>query len=298
LRHFWIKTFQIISILLLVFLVISTFIPQISEYAPGEYPGAANGVIRFFQLDRFYNSPINIALWAILSLIIIGSILFKGIRNPIQKINHLILALIFIVVIIEKSTNRRFEIAIREGEEVCLSDDIDTISEKRAVFLKLLRFEIQQHPDQSTPKAFISHLLVNHQDTVQLAVNRPLAIDHCRLYQSAYDREMLFNLQINGQDYPVLAGDTLQVDTTEFIFEGFSHQRRVFDLKIGGKYYHTGIKQPRRIQRYDVMIQPGEMRYTSIIEVAEIRWTKLLLVLAVLYLTGLAFSFWRRKSAK
>lgn len=281
--------------MLVLLLAVSTFIPQTSEFPPGEYPGAANGLISFLHLDRFYNSPLNVALWGLLTVALIGSILSKRIHSPMQIIMHLLLALCFIVIIIEKSTNQRFSLKIKEGEEIRFSDYTDSKSPKYDVTIKLLNFEIQYHPGQRMPKAFISHLLINRQDTVQLAVNKPYAIGHYRLYQSAYDKELVFNLNINGTDYPVGFGDTVLVDSSEFILEGFNHQRRVFDLKINGKYYHTGMQQPRRLDRYSFVIIPGGMRWISIIEVAEVRWTKLLLVLGFLFIVGLFMAFWRRR---
>ncbi|MDO9549305.1 MAG: cytochrome c biogenesis protein ResB, partial [Candidatus Marinimicrobia bacterium] len=210
-RKFWIRAFQIISILLVLFLAVSTFIPQTSEFPPGEYPGAANSLIRFLHLDRFYNSPINIALWGLLTVIIIGSIFFKGIRTPVQKIIHLLLALCFIVIAIEKGSNQRFNFRIREGEEIRFSDYTDSKSDKYDVTIKLLDFDIQYHPGQHTPKAFISQLQIDGEDTVYLAVNKPYAIGHYRLYQSAYDQELIFHLNINGETYPVIFGDTVFV---------------------------------------------------------------------------------------
>ncbi len=297
-RKFWINTFQTITILLLLFLIVSTFIPQTGEFPPGEYPGSDNGLIRFFHLDQFYDSPINIALWGLLSVITITSVFLKGIRSPIQKIIHILLALCFIVIAIEKSSNQRFNINISEGETVLFTDYSDTKSDKYNVSIKLLKFEILMHPGQRMPKAFTSYLLINDQDTVRLSVNRPYAVGHYRLYQSAYDQEVCFQLAINEQNHSVTFGDTVFIDTSEVILEGFNHQRRVFDLKINGKYYHTGMQQPRRIDGYSVMLSPGETRYTSTIEVAEVRWTKLLLVLSILYVFGLFVAFWRRKPAK
>jgi hypothetical protein len=298
LRHFWIKTFQILSILLLIFLAVSTFIPQISEFAPGSYPGRANWIVNILHLNRFYNSPINLALWGLLSLIIIGGIIFNAIRSPIQQINHLLLALIFFIIIIEKSTNKRFNISIHEGQEIQFADYIGAASEHQNICLKLLRFEIQYHADQRTPKAFISHLLVNRQDTVSLAVNRPLAIDHYRLYQSAYDQHMLFRVIYDGKDYPVVFGDSVSVDNGYFILAGLDQRTHIFNLKVNGKYYHTNLQQTRRIENHSYIILPDGMRYTSIIEVAEVRWTKLLLILSILYLAGLFFAFWQSKSTK
>lgn len=292
---FWVRSFQIITLLLLIFLIISTFIPQIGEFPPGEYPGAANRLIHILHLDRFYDSPINALLWGILSLSIIASIFLKGIRSPLQKILHLLLVLCFIVIAIEKSSNRRFFMTIREGETVRFSEFTKSATAKHDCRLRLLEFEIQYHANRRTPKAFISHLLIDEQDTVQLAVNKPLAIGHYRLYQDAYDREILFYLNINDQDYAVAPGDTVFHGTVECILEDFDHTERVFNLKIDGQHYTAGMLKPLGIGDWELVIKPGKAIYSSIIEVAEVRWTKLLLVLALLYVVVLALAFWRRK---
>lgn len=293
-RKYWIYAFQIVSLLLLVFLVVSTFIPQVSEFPPGEYPGAANRLVNILHLDRFYDSPINALLWGILSLSIIAAIVLKGIRSPLQKILHLLLALCFIIIAVEKSTNRRFIMTIREGETVHLSDFTKSASVKHDCELQLLQFEIKYHDNRRTPKAFISQLLINKQDTVQLAVNKPLAIGHYRLYQNAYDRDILFYLNINGRDHAAALGDTVFYGGIECILADFDHTERVFNLKIGGQHYAIGMLQPLRIGDLELVIKPGKTIYSSTIEVAEVRWTKLLLVLALLYLVVLAFAFRRR----
>ena len=294
-RKTWIKAFQIISILILVFLTISTFIPQVNEFPPGEYPGAANGLIRVLHLDRFYGSPINAALWGLLALIIIGGILFKVFRTPIRRILHLLLALCFIIIAVEKSSNRRFNITISEGEEILFSDYTGTISEKHNVRVKLLRFEIQHHSDQRTPKAFISHLLINDQDTVQLAVNKPYAIDRYRLYQSAYDQKFTFAVSIDDQIHSMSFGDSVSLTNGFFVLQDFNHQTRQFNLRVNDKYYHISMKQPQRIDFHNIIINPGGMYYDSIIEVAEVRGTKLLLLLGFLYIVSLIIAFRHRK---
>jgi len=294
-RKTWIKAFQIISILILVFLTISTFIPQVNEFPPGEYPGAANSLIRVLQLDRFYRSPINVALWGLLALIIIGGILFKVFRTPIRKILHLLLALCFIIIAIEKSSNRRFNITISEGEEILFSDYTGAISEKHNVRVKLIRFEIQHHSDQSTPKAFISHLLINNMDTVRLAVNKPYAIDRYRLYQSAYDQKFTFAVSIDDQIHSMSFGDSVSLTNGFFVLKDFNHQTRQFNLRVNDKYYHISMKQAQVIEKYNVIINPGGMYYDSIIEVAEVRGTKLLLLLGFFYIVSLIIAFWYRK---
>ncbi|MBN2601899.1 MAG: cytochrome c biogenesis protein ResB [Candidatus Marinimicrobia bacterium] len=294
-RKYWIYAFQIVSLLLLVFLAISTFIPQQSEFLPGEYPGAANGLIRFLHLDRFYNSPINAILWGLLSLVILISVFTNVIRKPVQKVIHILLALIFIIIAIEKSSNQRFDIAIEEGETIHFASYTENSSDKYDVTIQLLKFEIQMHPGGRMPKAFISHLLINEKDTILLAVNKPVGIGHYRLYQSAYDQVMTFYLNINNELFPVAFGDTVSVNGNEYIFEAFNHEERVFDLKVNDRYFHSGMQQPVSIGDVTVTIMPGGLRYTSIIEVAEVRWTKLLLMLAILYIGGLAWAFWHRK---
>ncbi|HDP68125.1 MAG TPA: hypothetical protein ENN20_06445 [Candidatus Marinimicrobia bacterium] len=294
-RKYWIYAFQIVSILLLVFLVVSTFIPQVSEFPPGEYPGAANRLIRTLHLDRFYDSPVNVLLWGILALSMIAGIVLKGIRSPIQKILHLLLALCFIIIAVEKSSNRRFFMTIREDETVRLSDFTKSASATHDCELRLLQFEIQYHDNQRTPRAFLSQLLINERDTVQLAVNKPLAIGHYRLYQNAYDRKILFYLNINNQDYAAALGDTVICGAVECILADFDHAKRVFNIKVADNDYSIGMLQPLRIGDLELVIKPGKTVYSSIIEVAEVRWTKLLLVLALLYIIVLAVAFWRRK---
>lgn len=292
---FWVRTFQIITLLLLIFLIISTFIPQINEFPPGEYPGAANRLIHILHLDRFYDSPINALLWGILSLSIIAAIFLKGIRSPVQKILHLLLALCFIVIAFEKSSNRRFFMTLREGETVRFSEFTKSATAKHDCKLRLLQFEIQYHANRRTPRAFISHLLIDERDTVQLAVNKPLAISHYRLYQNAYDREILFYLSVNDRDYAVAPGDTVFHGAVECILEDFDHAERVFNLKVDGQYYPVAMLKPLRIGDLELVIKPGKTVYSSIIEVAEVRWTKLLLVLALLYMVVLALAFRRQK---
>ena len=294
-RKTWIKAFQIISIILLIFLAVSTFVPQVNEFPPGEYPGAANSLIHVLHLDRFYGSPINIALWGFLSLIIIGGILFKVFRTPIRKILHLLLALCFIIIAVEKSVNRRFNITISEGQEILFSDYAGTISEKHNVRVKLLRFEIRHHPDKRTPKAFISHLIINDQDTGQLAVNKPYAIDRYRLYQSAYDQKLTFAVSIDDQIHSMSFGDSVSLKSGFFVLEDFNHQTRQFNLCVDDKYYYISMKQPQVIEKYNVIINSGGIRYDSIIEVAEVRGAKLLLLLGFLYIVSLIIAFWYRK---
>ena len=296
-RKTCLKAFQIISIILLLFLAVSTFVPQVSEFPPGEYPGAANRLIRVLHLDRFYESPINIALWELLALFIIAGIFFKGIHTPIRKILHLLLALCFIVIAVEKSSNRHFNITIREGQEILFSDYTGTISEKHNLRIKLLQFEIQRYPDQRTPKAFISHLLINNQDTVQLAVNKPYAIDRYRLYQSAYEQKLTFLVNIDDRVYTMSFGDSVSLTDGSFSLEDFDHQTRQFNLCVNDKYYHIGMKQPQVIGAHHVVINPGGTYYDSVIAVAEVRWIKLLLLLSLLYLVSLSIAFWYRSGA-
>lgn len=297
-RKIWIGAFQIICILLLLLLSISTFIPQVSEFPADAYPGPANRLIDFLQLDRFYGSPLNIALWGLLSAIILGAVLWKGIRTPHQKILHLLLATCFIVIAIEKTINRRFYITVTENEMVRFSDYIGSREDRSNIRLKLLRFEIQRHPDQRTPKAFISHLLINERDTVKLAVNRPRAIEHYRLYQSAYDQQFYFPVMFDQQVYTMSIGDSIKIEDTLIRLAGFDHSTKMFRTDINDQVHHFKLNQIHDIANHKISIGPGRRRYSSIIEVVEVRGTKLLLALGLLYLVSLYISLWHRRRTK
>jgi len=294
-RTVYIRICQTLAGLLLLFLAVSTFIPQIAEFPAGQYPGPANRLIGLLQLDRFYNSPVDIVLWGLLVAAMIGAVIFNVVRTPVQKILHLLLALCFVLVALEKGSNRRFGMTLSEGQEIVFSDYSGTVSPKHNVRLKLLRFEIQRHADESTPKAFISHLLINGQDTVLLAVNKPFAIDRYRLYQSAYDQKYIFAINIDDSLHMLSFGDSLALSDGTFVLENFDHQKRQFRLRFGQEYYSISMQKPLRIGSHEITVTPGGARYDSIIDVAEVRWTKPLLLASLLFIVFLGGAFWYRK---
>ena len=110
------RLFQILLSVLLIFLAVSTFMILKSE------PG-------FLFLNRFYDSPLNLALWLILVVILIIAVLFNGIRTPRQKILHLMLAVIIVLFIVDKSSNERSFVKIREGDNLMLSEVIASENE-------------------------------------------------------------------------------------------------------------------------------------------------------------------------
>ena len=288
-RNYWLKTFQLIVILLLIFLSVSSFILQISEFPQGKYPGT-NALIQFLQLDRFYNSPLNILLWAILTLSIFGSILLKDTQPLMQKILHLLLVLIFITIGIEKSINRRYLIPIKEDEEIQFSSFAG--ARQADIQLKLLQFEILYHPDQQTPKAFISHFLLNQQDSVQLAVNQPLKIGNLRLYQNSYDQQTLIPLMVDQNLFLMSIGDSLILTDKILKLAEFNPVAGIARIIYDDKSYYLETNQPCKIEDFHFTIKPAESRYRSIIEAVEIRGTKTLLTFCLLYLISLALVFW------
>lgn len=292
-RYYWLKAFQIIVILLLLFLSASTFIPQITEFPQDKYPGT-NALIQFLQLDHFYNSPINILLWAMLTLSIIGSILLKGTQPPNQKILHILLALIFITIGIEKSINQRYLIPVKEGEEIQFSKFTGT--GQNDIRLKLLHFEIQYHPNNQTPKAFISHFLLNNQDSVRLAVNRPLALGHFRLYQNSYDRQTFIPLMVDQNTYRMSIGDSLIITNKTLKLAEFNPVAGFARIIYDAKSYYLETSQPCKIEDFHLTIKPTESCYRSIIEAVEVRGTKALLAFCLLYLISLASVFWLPKT--
>jgi len=295
LRNYWLKAFQIIVILLLILLSVSTFIPQITEFPQGQYPGT-NALIQFLQLDRFYNSPLNILLWAILTLSIFGSILLKDTQPLNQKILHLLLALIFITIGIEKSINQRYLIPIKEGEEIQFSRSAGIGQDDTR--LKLLQFEILYHPDNRTPKAFISHFLLNNQDSVQLAVNQPLAIGSFRLYQNSYDRQTLIPLMVDQNTFRMSVGDSLILKNKTLRLAEFNPGAGIARIIYDAKSYYLETNQLCRIEDYHFTIKPAESCYRSIIEAVEVRGTKAILAFCLLYLISLASAFWFPKSVR
>jgi hypothetical protein len=284
------RIFQVLTLLLLLLLILSTFIPQQDMFAPGEYPGKSNILTKVLFLDRFYDSPLNAALWLLLSLTMIAAVLLKGVRSTKQRILHLLLALIFLAVAADKSGNARFDISIREGETLSLDERLKLPQRYGPQSMTLERFEIEYHQDGQTPSAFRSHLLLNEQETV-LEVNKPLSIGPYRLYQSAYDRQYFFLLRLGDLEKEMCFGDTLRSGERTITLKNYDHQARRFRLDVDGESVSLPLMGKTMILNTPAGIRPLGERYVSVIEIAEVRGLWILLAGSLLYLIVMAIDF-------
>ena len=285
------RAFQVLTILILIFLIASTFIPQRSAFPPGAYPGGVPGFARFLSLDRFYDSPLNTVLWMAMSLVLIAAVMFNGIRRFRQKILHLALALIFLLVAADKSGNERLFITLREGETLAFGDQVSKRAPAHDVNLRLKRFEIEMHDDGRTPKAFRSYLHVNGGTTQVLSVNDPLAIGKYRLYQSAYEKHFYFVVHVSDTLYEATFGDTLPAPSGPVVLEDYDHRSRRFRFTKDDSAFYIPLERPRKVHNAEWYISPQGEQYTSVIEVAEVSGLRWLLIAGLAYLAVLAWDF-------
>lgn len=288
-----IRLFQILTVVLTILLIFSTFVPQRSEFAEGVYPFNSNWFVRVFQLDHFYTSQIHIGLWILVIVLLLLSVFTNVIKSRNKKFLHLLLALIFIVVIYDKSTNKRFFISIIEGETVRFSEFVQYPAERENVAIRLDKFEIQQHPGSMTPKAFISHLNINGKKDA-LSINKPLAIGRYRLFQNAYDQKLYFELSVNEITRQMTFGDTVKVEGKTIALVTIDQDSQQFLLSVNDIEYRVPVSQTVNVNGQAIRIQPAGLRYVSIIEVAQVKGARLLLILGILYIIPLVFTFWRK----
>jgi len=270
------RSFQILSIVLLAFLAVSTFMPL------KEDPG-------FLFLHRFYDSPLNLALWILLALILVLAVLFKGIRSTKQKILHLSLAVIIVLFIVDKSQNERFFISIHEGESIELGEHIEDHDKT----IRLDRFEIDLHDDQETPSAYRSYLTLDSDTKAILEVNKPLAIGRYRLYQSAFEQNYYFSLKIGNEEFELTFGDSLETGFGKIVLTDYDDRIRHFRLMVNDKVQWLPLNTGVSLDDAYWSITPLEERYSSIIEVVEVRGIFWLLVAGIMYLVFMALDFWK-----
>lgn len=285
-----IRVFQVLTLILLLLLIVSTFIPQQNMFPSGEYPGKGNFLTKILFLDRFYDSPLNAGLWLLLSLSMILAVLLKAVHSKGQRILHFLLALMFLAVAFDKFSNDRFMIGIREGETVPLHELLQLPERYGPQQITLQRFEMEMHDDRQTPKAFRSHLLLNDEEVV-LEVNKPLSIGPYRLYQSAYENEYYFLLRLGDLQKEMRFGDTLHVRGGTLMLEDYNHQRRQFRLSMDGESFTVPLMGESILLDTLCSIRPLGSRYSSLIEVAEVRGLWVLLLASLLYLVVMAANF-------
>jgi hypothetical protein len=289
------STCQIVIAVIVILLAVSTFIPQRWVDYPESYPtGQSGSIISTLRLDRFYNSPVNLILWVLLIVLLIIGVITGGIpRNP-YKVIHFLLAAIFLVVIYDKTTNQRFMLSIAEGETVNFSWYVGADEPEYKISLTLDRFEIKRHPGSEMPSSFKSYLIINHSDSARIAVNEPLAVGRYRLYQSSYDQNYLFRVFCDSDTADVSFGDSVLICGDALKLRSYDHKVHQFKIEMGGREYGLPPGRVSMVAGRQMSIHPVGEVFVSTIEVAEITGTKLLLILAMMYLAGLGYSFWGR----
>ncbi|HMA62977.1 MAG TPA: cytochrome c biogenesis protein ResB [bacterium] len=248
-------------------------------------------LVKFFHLDNFYNSYINIGLWGIITVLLLVSVFTGAVKTTSQKIIHIVLALIFIVIVYEKTVNNRFYLKLTEGETIQFAKYTPGQSPQDSLAINLKKFEIIRHPGSRMPQAFISHLVMNESDTVQLAVNDPLSFRHYRFYQNAYDRKFTFNVQVNNREFTASLPDTISVDNRSLILNNFDHQTRKFVLFLNNTKHQITPGKTVNIDGNQITINPKGAKFISIIEVAEVKGVGILLILSLFYLLFLYIAF-------
>jgi len=275
-KNILLRSLQILSIALLVLLAISTFLPLSDD------PG-------FLFLNRFYDSPLNLALWSLLAFMLILAVLFNGVRSGKQKILHLALAVIIVLFIIDKSNNERFFITIREGETIDLVEHIGDHGKA----IRLDRFEIDLHEDEASPRAYRSYLTLDGSQDVILEVNKPLAIGKYKLYQSAFEQHYYFSLNIGDEEYELTFGDSLETSAGKVMLDDYDERIRHFRLSINGQTQWLPLNADVGLGGVNWSITPLEERFSSVIEVVEVKGLFWLLFAGMTYLIVMALDFWK-----
>jgi len=286
LHKIFLRIFQVVVILLILGLAISTFLPP-SSHCPDCPPA-----LRLLLPDRFYDSPLHASLWLVLAVSMIIAVIFRGLRTASQKILHLLLALIFLTIFFEKSTNRRFFMTIKEGQAVNLSDVIHSSTPEYNLQLRLLRFELERHPDGLRPKAFNSHLLIEGHKPATVSINRPLAIGRYRLYQNAYHEVPTFKFLVAEDTLIAAVGDTVKWNEHRIWFDNYDLHEPSLRVYWDGIPNHVSLSGEFTADRMRIRVTPGPFIYASIIEVVEVAGTAFLLFVSLLYLVALVNVFW------
>ena len=283
-KNLLLRLFQIVSIILLILLAVSTFLPF------SEDPG-------FLFLNRFYDSPLNFALWVLMATALVAAVVFKGIRSPRQKILHLALAVIIALFIVDKSTNERFFMTLKEGDIIDLTNYIDSDREIYDLDIKLNSFEIDLHDDEQSPRSYRSYLTLNDQNVV-LEVNKPLAIGRYRLYQSAFEKHYYFDLQAGSEHIELTFGDTVITESGAVVLDDYNRNIRHFRLIVDSQTRWLPINAPVTFDDTEWSISPIGEVYSSVIEVVRVSGLFWLLIAGIIYLIIMGWDFWKPKRQK
>jgi len=283
-------SFQILTKIIIILLAISTFFIQHEN--PENYSN--NLLVKLFSLDHYYNSPLNIALFSLMVILMIVAIFVRRLKAKDQIILHIIIALSFLVIIFDKSLNTHLMMPIFEGETINFGKIIGDDNYTQKIVLE--KFDIEYHEDSNMPSAYTSTLKIDDNNPIQLNVNKPVKIGKYRLYQNAFDRIPVYNLNFEGSDFEIAIGDTLLVKN-HTIFIDMKENRRSINFcfneqqktlsPMGGKFH---------INKFEFDLKMDNVAYVSIIEVASVKGMRMLLFLGLAFLAALGFAFWGKRS--
>ncbi|MCK9483523.1 MAG: cytochrome c biogenesis protein ResB [Candidatus Marinimicrobia bacterium] len=287
----YLRVFQIVVVVLIGALAISTLlVPEDSALIP---------ILRVLSPDRFYASPLNIALWLTLCLVMLLAIFLKGMPGFAQKCLHFLLVMIFLLIIYDKTVNQRFYISIREEQEVNFTSFLEKPGAAYDIPIRLLKFDIQFHSGTNAPAAFTSQLLINQTDTALLAVNQPLDIGRYRLYQNAYDRDY-FVKAISNQDTLITQFNMpFNLNQWEIVLREFNVTTGNFLVEVDKAEYQVAPDEISNLSGLKIKFDRPSPRYTSIIEVVEVTGVNILAILGLMYLLVLAYLLgWKQSNVQ
>ncbi len=284
-----ISSFQYLSGIIIILLIFATFFLQ--KENPETF--SQNIFVKFFALDHFYDSYPNTILFSAMILLIFLSIIFRALKKKTAVMLHIIIALAFIVIIFDKSVNSQFTVPIREETEINFGEVVNNETDKYNINLYLEKFQIIHHPNSSMPKSFTSFLILDKQDTVKISVNKPLKLGKYRLYQSAYHKIPLYEVNIIDKNYKLFLGDSAIYNNNKISIEKYPPNPEKFIFRLNNEFVLLNTdKSELNINNLPVKVALLDTKFVSIIEVAEKTGMKLLLLLGLAYLFVLGIVFW------
>ncbi len=284
--------YQYLSGIIIVLLAFATFFIQ--KENPEIFSQSI--LVRIFALDHFYDSYVNIFLFSLMIILVFVSIIIGVLKKRSTVIFHVILALVFILIIFDKSFNSRQFISIPEGTEINFGDIVKNSSDKYNKNLFLENFKIVHHPNSKMPKAYTSKIIIDHKDTIKINVNKPFKIGKYRLYQSAYESQPQYEILINDSKAKLFVGDTIKIGENILWLENMNRNSPRMILHINSEVCIINSDGAKiKVNDIPIKIKLIGIRYITILDVAETTGMKFLLILGIGFLLLLGIVFWRKK---
>lgn len=278
------KFYQILIALIVVLMTIVTLTPIFTNFS-----NPSPLLTRFLPIEQFYHSWLNLTLWALICLALLGVALFGKSMSRAKKVLHLMLALIFLLVGYDKITDRRTFIILKENQVVNL---YSAKTNTEILKLRLLNFTIQKHPDQQAVAQYRSQILINERDTVYLEVNHPLALGQYRFFQNSYQERPRFTIVAAQDTFHCLLGDSALFRQNYLTLKPSASNPGAPTIWYNGKTYLPNAAGVVTIDNQPLSIRPAGHGYISIIEVVRATEPKILMIFGIFYLICLAYVLW------